>query len=202
MAGSESSGDAIFKLYRYDPSMAAAVIFIVLFIAITGLHVYQLIVTKTWFFTCFVIGGFSGGMMAAGTLDALHNGERIVIIGLVVQLVFFSLFAITASLFHIRFSGALATKALASGIPWQRYLLVLYIAAGLIMIRSLFRLIEYAQGNSGYLISHEAYLYIFDSVLMFLTMILFAWEHPSQLNAKLQGGGTAVRRGIRLYWEK
>jgi hypothetical protein len=66
MAGSESSGDAIFKLYRYDPSMAAAVIFIVLFIAITGLHVYQLIVTKTWFFTCFVIGGFS-------TLFLLHT---------------------------------------------------------------------------------------------------------------------------------
>lgn len=59
MAGSESSGDAIFKLYRYGPFMAAAVIFIVRFIAIAGLHVYQLIVTKTWFFTCFVIGGFS-----------------------------------------------------------------------------------------------------------------------------------------------
>ncbi|UPK90651.1 hypothetical protein LCI18_001586 [Fusarium solani-melongenae] len=285
MAGSESSGDAIFKLYRYDPSMAAAVIFIILFIAITGLHVYQLIVTKTWFFTCFVIGGFmqiigyigravsstespdwtvkpyvvqtllllispalfaasiymilgriivvtdgescspirrvwltklfvfgdvlsfvlqgaGGAMMASGTLDDLHNGERIVIIGFIVQLVFFSLFAVTAGLFHVRFSGALSTKALASAIPWQRYLLVLYIAAGLIMIRSLFRLIEYAQGNAGYLISHEAYLYIFDSVLMFLTMALFAWEHPSQLNAKLQGGATAVRRGIQLYWEK
>lgn len=141
-------------------------------------------------------------MMAAGTLDALHNGERIIIIGLVVQLVFFSLFAVTAALFHMKFSGALSTKALASGIPWQRYLLVLYIATGLIMIRSSFRLIEYAQGNSGYLISYEAYLYIFDSVLMFLNMALFAWEHPSQLNAKLQGRGTAVRRGIQLYWEK
>lgn len=34
-------------------------------------------------------------MMAAGTLNALHKGERIVIIGFVVQLVFFSLFAVT-----------------------------------------------------------------------------------------------------------
>jgi hypothetical protein len=141
-------------------------------------------------------------MMASGTVEALHNGERIVIVGLVIQLVFFSLFAVTAAMFHARFSGTLSTKAMASGIPWQRYLVILYIAAGLIMVRSLFRLIEYAQGNGGYLISHEAYLYIFDSVLMFLTMVLFAWEHPSQLNAKLKGGGTAVRRGIRLYWEK
>lgn len=55
------------------------------------------------------------------------------------------------------------------------------------MVRSVFRLIEYAQGNAGYLISHEAHLYLFDSVLMFLTMALLVWEHPSQLNSKLRG---------------
>lgn len=52
-------GNAIFKLYRYDPSMAAAIIFIILFLLVTGLHTYQLIRTKTWFFSCFVVGGFS-----------------------------------------------------------------------------------------------------------------------------------------------
>lgn len=141
-------------------------------------------------------------MMAGGTLDALHNGERIVIIGLIVQIVFFSLFAVTAAVFHMRLVGSMSAKAAVSGIPWQRYLYTLYIASGLILVRSVFRLIEYAQGNSGYLISHEVYMYIFDSVLMFLAMVLFTWEHPSQLNAKLNGGGTAVRYGIRLYWEK
>jgi hypothetical protein len=59
MAGPAAGDDAIFLLYRYDPSMAAAVIFIVLFLAITGLHTYQLIMTRTWFFTCFVVGGYS-----------------------------------------------------------------------------------------------------------------------------------------------
>ncbi|RSM16705.1 hypothetical protein CDV31_004477 [Fusarium ambrosium] len=258
MAASAAGGD-VFLLYRYDPSMGAAAIFIVLFIAITGLHVYQFVMAKTWFFAWFVVGGFmqiigyigkaisssespnwivkpyiiqtllllispamfaasiymtfgriilvtdgevcsplrrvwltkifvlrdvlsfvlqGGGIMASGGLEALHNGEHTMIISLVIQLAFFSLFSITASIFHARF------------------------AAGLIMIRSVFRLIEYAQGNAGYLISHEAYLYIFDSVLRFLTMVLFAWEHPSQLNAKSLGGGTAVRRGIRLYWKK
>ncbi|TVY60215.1 Protein RTM1 [Fusarium oxysporum f. sp. cubense] len=278
-------GDAIFKLYRYDPSMAAAVIFIILFLSVTTLHTYQLVRTKTWFFCCFVIGGYmqvigyigravssnespnwtvkpyvvqtllllispalfaasiymilgriiiitggerhspikrvwltkifvvgdvasfilqgaGGGMMAGGSLEALHNGERIVIIGLIVQIVFFSLFAVTAAVFHMRLVGSMSAKAAVSGIPWQRYLYTLYIASGLILVRSVFRLIEYAQGNAGYLISHEAYLYIFDSVLMFLAMVLFAFEHPSQLNAKLNGGGTAVRNGIRLYWEK
>lgn len=140
--------------------------------------------------------------MSGGSLDMLHNGERIIIIGLIVQIVFFSLFAITAGLFHKRFSANLSSKLSAMDIPWQKYLMILYIAAALIMVRSIFRLIEYVQGNAGYLISHEAYLYIFDGCLMFLTMALFAWEHPSELNARLNRGGTAVRRGIQLYWAK
>lgn len=141
-------------------------------------------------------------MMAGGSLEALHNGERIVIIGLIVQIAFFSLFAVTAAVFHVKFSRNPSTTVYAREIPWQKYLIILYIASGLIMVRSIFRLIEYAQGNSGYIVSHEAYLYLFDGALMFLTMVLFAWEHPSELNAKLKEGGTAVKHGIQLYWVK
>jgi hypothetical protein len=46
-----------FKLYRYDPSMAAAVIFIILFILVTTLHFYHMIRTKTYFFVPLVMGG-------------------------------------------------------------------------------------------------------------------------------------------------
>lgn len=47
-----------FKLYRYDPSMAAAVIFIILFLAVSVLHLYQMIRTRIWIMVPFVIGGF------------------------------------------------------------------------------------------------------------------------------------------------
>ncbi|KAF2088812.1 RTA1 like protein [Saccharata proteae CBS 121410] len=46
-----------FKLYRYDPSMAAAVIFIALFGLTTALHCFQMIRSRTWFFIPFIIGG-------------------------------------------------------------------------------------------------------------------------------------------------
>ena len=46
-----------FKLYRYNPSMAAAIIFIILFFLITALHFYQMMRTRTWIFIPFVIGG-------------------------------------------------------------------------------------------------------------------------------------------------
>lgn len=44
-----------------------------------------------------------------------------------------------------------------------------------------FRLIEYAQGNSGYLISHEVFLYVFDSMLMCFTMVAMSVFHPSKV---------------------
>jgi len=48
-----------FQLYRYDPSVGAAVFFVIFFVLVSGLHTYQMIPTKTWFFIPFVIGGHS-----------------------------------------------------------------------------------------------------------------------------------------------
>ncbi len=48
-----------FKYYRYDPSLAAAVIFIMLFLVISVFHTWKLIRTKTWFFIAFAVGGHS-----------------------------------------------------------------------------------------------------------------------------------------------
>ncbi|EYE94952.1 RTA1 domain-containing protein [Aspergillus ruber CBS 135680] len=55
MSASASGG---FKAYEYDPSMAAAVIFIILYIVVTFLHTYNLFQTRTWFFIPLVLGGY------------------------------------------------------------------------------------------------------------------------------------------------
>lgn len=46
-----------FKLYHYDPSVAAAVIFVFLFLATSFYHVWQMVKQRTWFFTAFIVGG-------------------------------------------------------------------------------------------------------------------------------------------------
>lgn len=51
-----SHGTSDFKLFRYDPSLAAAVLFVVLFAITSVLHTWQCVVTKTWFFIAFVLG--------------------------------------------------------------------------------------------------------------------------------------------------
>jgi hypothetical protein len=63
-----------FKLYRYDPSMAGAIIFVLAFIGMTGLHFYQMIRTKTYFFVPFVIGGlFEVIGYAAVSLSSMNH---------------------------------------------------------------------------------------------------------------------------------
>ena len=47
-----------YQYYHYDPSMAAAIIFAAAFLLSTGLHMYQMISTKTWYLTPLIIGGF------------------------------------------------------------------------------------------------------------------------------------------------
>jgi hypothetical protein len=44
-------------LYHYNPSLAAAIIFIALFGLLTATHCTQLLLKRTWYFIPFVIGG-------------------------------------------------------------------------------------------------------------------------------------------------
>lgn len=46
-----------FQFYYYSPSLAAATIFIVVFALTTGMHVFQMLKTRTWFLIPFFIGG-------------------------------------------------------------------------------------------------------------------------------------------------
>ena len=50
--------DSNFNCYHYSPSLAAAIVFIVLFVAVTVLHIFRLLRTRTWYFTALVVGGF------------------------------------------------------------------------------------------------------------------------------------------------
>lgn len=46
-----------FQLYRYTPSLAAAVVAVVVFAILTVLHMWRLIRARAFYFTAFTIGG-------------------------------------------------------------------------------------------------------------------------------------------------
>ncbi|KAG9989962.1 RTA1 protein, partial [Aureobasidium melanogenum] len=133
----------------------------------------------------FLAQSAGGGMLAKGS----SSGNKIIIGGLVLQLLFFGFFMVSAVVFHRRMSGNPTTKVMAMPLPWKKHLHALYAGSIMILVRSLYRLIEYVQGgSSGYIVQHEWTLYIFDAALMLGTMLVFFWIHPSEIRALLRGG--------------
>ncbi|MCJ1247301.1 hypothetical protein MMC30_004515 [Trapelia coarctata] len=259
---------AKYIFYHYDPSLAAAVIFVILFFVTTLAHVHKLVMRRTWFFIPFVIGGFfeaigyvgraisstqtpnwtkepyicqslllllapalfaasiymllariirvtdaeshllikvkwltsvfvlgdvlsflaqsaGGGMLAtAKDPNGVKRGENIITGGLFIQLFFFGFFVIVAGVFQHRISRYPTGRSKAIEVPWQRHLVVLYLASAFIVVRSVVRIAQYIQGSEGVLLQNEVFLYIFDGTLMFLTMVLYNVWHPSQIIAK------------------
>lgn len=117
----------------------------------------------------------------AETQSQLNLGRNIIIVGLGVQIVFFGLFMVATCVFHVRINHHPTPKSLSIHTKWRRFIHVLYVISILILIRSIFRVIEYVTGRDGELQSKEIYLYIFDTALMFLVAIIFNIFHPSQV---------------------
>jgi hypothetical protein len=70
---SEQNAPNEFVLYQYDPSLPAAAIFTMLFFMTSALHVYQLIRTRTWYFTALVLGGI---MEAFGYIGRILSAQQ------------------------------------------------------------------------------------------------------------------------------
>jgi hypothetical protein len=102
-------------------------------------------------------------------------------VGLFVQLLFFGIFMVIAIAFILSIRRLPTSRSETHSSVWPRQMFALCGGSLLIMVRSIFRAVEYLQGFDGYLLSHEIYLYIFDAVLMFLVMVLFNYIHPSEV---------------------
>ena len=61
----------------------------------------------------------------------------------------------------------------------------------------MFRLVEYSQGNNGWLIKRGWTLYIFDATLMWVVLVVFNIWHPSHIEALLKGD-KYCDRGVRI----
>ncbi|KAF4445456.1 hypothetical protein F53441_10798 [Fusarium austroafricanum] len=167
----------------------------------------QILIQKKWMTKIFVTGdilsfilqGGGGGYQASGTLEALEGGAKVIIGGLFVQLIFFGVFIIIA----IAFDRAMRQKPTSRSrvTPWKKHMIALYVGSLLIMVRSVFRAVEYLQGFDGFLLRHEVYLYLFDATLMLFVMILFNWVHPSEITRILGEQGTSKGYSMQAFSE-
>lgn len=111
----------------------------------------MVLIRKTGIFVCgdvfsFLVQASGAGMQASGNPSL---GQTLIVAGLGIQVAFFALFMIAAVTFHIHAGRFLPAVAPGTDINWIRFIYVLYGVSSLILIRSVFRLIEYGEGNNG-----------------------------------------------------
>jgi hypothetical protein len=98
---------------------------------------------------CFLIQA-AGAVMLVKT-DASKAtrdlGKAVVLAGLIIQLFVFAFFVGVVAVFHVRSRQIDVPKAAMAAFDWQRYMAMLYAVSGLITIRNVFRVAEYAMGG-------------------------------------------------------
>ncbi|KAL2860135.1 RTA1 like protein-domain-containing protein [Aspergillus pseudodeflectus] len=269
------------NIYGYEPSIAAGVIFILLFGATTAYHGWQVFRARAFYFIPFFIGGIfqiigylmrclsngntdsiplyalqtvlillapalyaasiymvlgrlmvflgaehhsivrvnwmtkifvagdvvsflmqcgAGGLMSGDDPDTRTLGENLTIVALIIQVLFFTFFLITSIIFHKRINTSPTAQSRETSLHWTltprtllaknwiTLLIALYTVSALILIRSVFRLVEFIDGYGGFLMTHEAFIYIFDTLPMFVVMVVMNLWHPCFVIRDGKGG--------------
>ncbi|KAF7554645.1 hypothetical protein G7Z17_g2780 [Cylindrodendrum hubeiense] len=173
------------------PALFAASIYMILGRLIRTLGATSLsIIPVKWLTKIFVCGDIAAFVIQASgagvmvTSDSMNTGENIILGGLLVQIVIFGLFAVTSAIFHVRARRYRPQSYL----EWEKTMIMLYVVSALIMLRSIFRVIEYIMGSDGYLLKNEWTLYIFDALLMFGVVVMLGWRYPGDLNPAKDDG--------------
>ncbi len=137
----------------------------------------------------------AGGGIMANTKKNINNfalGENVILGGLAVQILFFGFFVIIEATYYIRLhknmqSSEYNSKVINQDIrhfpnkfnDWKTILLSLFLCSIFILIRSIYRVVEFSQGNNGYIARHEWFLYFFDALMMFFNALLFVSQDVS-----------------------
>jgi hypothetical protein len=131
----------------------------------------------TWFFFgsdifAFLMQGSGGGLQAGGNIDMSNIGKTITLIGLAVQLFFFAFFAYVT--FYVHHNAKYQYHVEGQINPKNKLIKCLYVTIALIYIRSIYRIAEYATGYDGVIASTEWAFYVFDSLVIALSFLVYS----------------------------
>lgn len=134
-------------------------------------------------------------MQASDDAEGAKTGNTTVVGGLGVQIIAFGFFVAMTVVWHVRMQKEPTNTALRVGENWRRYVWLLYVVSGLVIVRSVFRLADFIEGSEGTAYNTEALLYVFDAGLMFLVVVGMAVVHPGLLLRGIRKGGSALLDG-------
>jgi hypothetical protein len=116
------------------------------------------------------------GLITSGNLKNLSTGSHVLIGGLGINLVSFCFFAVVT--FHLHWSIYRRKPDFSGQERWIKIFYALYLSMILLIIRSIYRIVEFSMGFRGYLAVHETYFYVFECLLIIFAFGLFLPLHP------------------------
>lgn len=145
----------------------------------------------------FFIQGAGGGLQSSSSSNPAL-AKAVLIVGFVIQIISFAVFALLASLFHRR-----ALRAGEHPGRWTKCLWTLYAGVALVTVRNVFRTVEFATStshNTGFILEHEALYYALEAVPIVLCAALFLVSNPAgylpqDMNARLNGAAEGAVGG-------
>ncbi|ODQ67683.1 RTA1-domain-containing protein [Nadsonia fulvescens var. elongata DSM 6958] len=119
----------------------------------------------------------AGVLLSASSSSAINTGNAIIQAGLAINLASFVLFLIFCSYFTYCIRKFVKSKAY----PWAQYCtLLLWLSAFAILVRQVYRVIEFADGFYGSIAIHEVYFYVFDAVPIFVAGLVWCVFFPER----------------------
>jgi len=127
--------------------------------------------------TTFLIQGGGGGLQASSKTSTAKLGTTVVLVGLVAQLISYSFYIFLVVFLHRRIlKRAPAIREESSfTVIW-----LIYFSSVFIVIRGVYRTIEFAQGHNGFLIHHEVYFYVLDALPLLLAICIYVPMWPGK----------------------
>jgi len=135
--------------------------------------------------------------MSSSEASTAKRGSRIVLAGLVIQILIFSFFVAIALVLHRRLRANPTRQSHDASLPWKKFLYILYVVSAFVMFRSIVRVAEFVEGFHGTIILHEVYLFVLDAIPMAAVMFIFNIWYPSNFlilarkNSVVQEGVTS-----------
>lgn len=130
----------------------------------------------------FIIQVAGAGILTSSTtsLETAKTGENVLLAGLAVNLASFAIFCLQIFYFDYRTRKLPPELQIDSVYQklWRKFLYVIYLSSFLVLIRQIYRVIEFAQGFTGYLAVHEVYFYIFDTIPIFVSGAIYTIFFP------------------------
>jgi hypothetical protein len=151
----------------------------------------------TWFFFgsdifAFFMQGGGGGLQSTGNPGMSNIGKTITLIGLAVQLFFFAFFAYVTSFVHRNPKYQYYVEGQTN--PKNKLIRCLYVTIALIYIRSIYRIAEYSTNFDGVIASAEWAFYVFDSLVIALSFLVYSvFFIGNYLPKRINGDATRVR---------